>query len=349
MTAPASSLRSELSGISVSAGSVEQRAQQLLEALGRVVPFAAAWIGMRDPETRRHRAVATAGDTDPLASYFELPEADDEIEQLGLNRLRPPMCASDLPAPLAEIHAWGEYLLPAGFRDGFAMGLFSADGRHLGFISLLTDDPAERTTAFAGLVEGVRPLLADALDRLPSLASVAQMTRDAVGGVALTRAGRTLPLPALPEHPLLTAGSPVIAVAREHLTSPGTHLSFLCPFREAPSGVVRITVVDCRDQPPDHLSAVVLVRRVTVPQGLRLTDLQLLGALLQGWPAEQIPERLPEPPPDVRQPRLAAELQAGSPHHLLLHAAREGYFVPPSLWDTSPGWDHAGVLRAHGT
>jgi hypothetical protein len=140
-------LRDELASIAVSAGSVEQRAQELLEVFHSVVPYAAAWMAVRDPESRRHRPVATEGDIEPLARYFALPEADDEVEELGLNRLRPPMCASDLPAPLAEIRAWGEYLLPAGFRDGFAMGLFSDDGRHLGFISLLTDDPAERTTA----------------------------------------------------------------------------------------------------------------------------------------------------------------------------------------------------------
>jgi hypothetical protein len=349
MRAPEWSLRAELSEIAASPGSVGQRAQDSLEALGGVVPYAAAWIGVRDPETRQHRPVATQGHTEPLARYFALPDADDDLEQLGLNRLRPPMCARDLPAPLADIRAWGEYLLPAGFQDGFAMGLFSADGRHLGFISLLTDDPAERTTAYRGIVEALRPLLAQAVDRLPSLASVARLAPDAVGGVALTRAGRTLPLPGLPEHPLLASGSTVTAVARELLTAPGTHASFLCPFPEAPGGLVRITVLDCGDQPPDHLSALLLVRRVAVPQGLRLTDLQMFGALLQGWHVEQITARLPGPHPAVRLPRLAAELQLRSPRHLLLHVAREGYYVPPPLWDTSLAWGHAGVLSDRGT
>jgi hypothetical protein len=40
-----------------------------------------------------------------LARYFESPEADDEIEQLRLNRLQPPVVASDLPVPMAETKA----------------------------------------------------------------------------------------------------------------------------------------------------------------------------------------------------------------------------------------------------
>jgi hypothetical protein len=110
-----------------------------------------------------------------LARYFESPEADDEIEQLRLNRLQPPVVASDLPVPMAETKAWGEYLLPAGFHDGLAMALFTDDGRHLGFMCLVTDDPAHRTHAYCGVVASMRPYFALALDRLPSLTTAARL------------------------------------------------------------------------------------------------------------------------------------------------------------------------------
>jgi hypothetical protein len=329
---PPSSLWSELAGIAGSAGSVEQRAQALLEPLSRAVPYAAAWIGLRDPETRRHRPIATDGDTEPLARYFSLPEADDEVEQLGLNRPRPPMCASDLPVPLAETRAWGEYLLPAGFRDGFAVGLFTADGRHLGFISLLTDDPAGRTASYSGLVAELRPLLARALDRLPSLAAVARLTGDAVAGAVLTRAGRTLPLPGLPEHALLAPDSTVVKVAGEYLTAAGAHASFLSPRSQRSGDLVRITVLDCRNQPPDHLRAVVLVRPAVDLHGLRPTDLRVLGALLHGWDDQRIGARFPVPPVAARVEAMVVRLGVPSSRHLLLRAAREGLYVPPALW-----------------
>jgi hypothetical protein len=184
------SLRGAMAQIAGVAGSVEQRADALLRCLHGVIPYVAGWIAVRDPETRVHRRVGSDGDTDSLARYFALPEADDEVESLGLDRLQPPVPASALAVPLAETRAWGEYLLPAGFNDGVAMALFSDDGRHLGFISLLTDDSSQWIASHSRLLAGLRPIIARALDRLPSFAAAAQLTGDAMGGIAVTRAGR---------------------------------------------------------------------------------------------------------------------------------------------------------------
>src|SRR5215213_6428878 len=118
------SLRAEMAEIAAAAGSVERRADALLGSLRGLIPYAAAWIAVRDPETRIHRRVGSDGDTDALARYFALPEADDELEALGLNRFQPPVPASALPVPLAQTRAWAEYLLPAGFNDGVAMAIF---------------------------------------------------------------------------------------------------------------------------------------------------------------------------------------------------------------------------------
>ncbi len=112
------SLRAEMAEVAAAAGGVEQRATALLACLRGTIPYGAAWIAVRDPETRLHRRVGSDGDVDSLDRYFALPEADDEVEALGLNRFQPPVPASALPVPLAETLAWGEYLLPAGFNDG---------------------------------------------------------------------------------------------------------------------------------------------------------------------------------------------------------------------------------------
>src|SRR3954454_1264168 len=223
------SLGAEMAEIAAAAGSVERRANALLERLRGLIPYAAAWIAVRDPETRIHRRVGSDGDTDALARYFALPEADDELEALGLNRFQPPVPASALPVPLAETQAWGEYLLPAGFNDGVAMALFTDDGRHLGFLSLLTGDPRHRTASYGGLLAGLRPIIAKALDRLPSFAAVAQLTGDAMGGIAITRTGRGVRVPGLPFHPLVVEGSAALAVARRYARAPGT-VSFLSPW-----------------------------------------------------------------------------------------------------------------------
>jgi hypothetical protein len=324
-----SPLFSEVAAIADSAGSMEQRAQALLEPLRREVPYAAAWIAVRDPETRRHRPVAREGDTEPLARYFALPEADDELERLGLNRLRPPVRACDLPVPLPEIRAWGDYLLPAGFRDGVALALFSEDGRHVGFLSLLSDERAQRTAAYSDVVGRLRPLLARTLDRVPSLTALARLAGDAEGAGVLSHGGRCLPVPGLPQHPLLAVDSPVVAVARRHVGAPGAHSSFLCPSAD---GQVRITVLDCRDETADHLTALVLVRPAGDLSGLAPAELELLGALLEGWDHEDIRGRCGVAHVAAHVDDMARRLGRASVDALLLHVAREGLYVPPPLW-----------------
>src|SRR4051812_46856602 len=99
-------LRRHLADIAGAPVTLQQRAQDVLEVLNRIVPFDAAWLAVRDPERRRHTPLATAGPTDPLRRYFLTPEADEEVEQLGLNRTRPPMLVGEIPTPLPELRAW---------------------------------------------------------------------------------------------------------------------------------------------------------------------------------------------------------------------------------------------------
>jgi hypothetical protein len=298
-------------------------------SLWDAVPYAAAWLALGDPETRRHRPVGQSGDTEFLARYFALPEADDEVERLGLDRFRPPVRAGGLPVPLPETRAWGEYLLPAGFRDGVVVGLFTGDGRHVWFLGLLSDERDQPTTAYIHVVGSLRPLFARALDRMPSLAALAESVGDAEGGAVLTRAGRVLAVPGLPPHALLAAGSPVVAEAHRHVGTAGAHATFLSP---SAAGLVRVTVLDCRDETADHLTGLVLVRAAGDLAGLAPADLELLGALLEGWDDEDINARCEVTHVAAHTDELAGRLGDSSTHALLVHVARAGLYVPPPLW-----------------
>jgi hypothetical protein len=301
-----------------------------LTPLRRVIPYAASWIAVRNPETRLHQPVAQDGDTTPLNRYFATPDADEEIELLSLNRVQPPIQASNLPVPMEETKAWGDYLLPAGYRDGLAMGLFSEDDRHLGFLILLSDSADSVIVEDAArIVVGLRPLLALAVDRMPSLATAAQLLSDAQGGAVLTRGGRCLQVPGLAQHPLVKADSHVVAVAREHTGVPGSHACFLTHFAH---GLVRITVLDFRDERTDHLSALVLVSPGGDLEGLEPTDLHLFGGLLEGWDAPRVAIACGVACVAEHTQRLAAERGFHSVHALLVHVAARGLFVPPELW-----------------
>jgi hypothetical protein len=159
-------LRRQLADVAMSTSPLEERATAVLETLARAIPFDTAWLGLRDPEQRRHTSLATVGPADPLRRYFSTPDADDELEQLGLHHRRPPMLASEIPLPLPELRAWSEYLLPAGLRGGLAAGLFTPDGRHIGFLSLHTEDAPRLDAAARQLIANVAIVIAAAAAEL---------------------------------------------------------------------------------------------------------------------------------------------------------------------------------------
>jgi hypothetical protein len=338
-------LREQLADVGTQAAGLDQRAEQVLEVLGRVLPFDSGWIALRDPERRRHVPLATTGHADPLRRYFESPGADAELEHLGLNGARRPVLASELPLPLPEIAAWGEHLLPAGFRGGVAVPLFASTGRHVGFLSLLSEDPARPSRADRQLLAAVTRVIADGLDRTQEIATTAGLVGSADAGVVLTGGGDALPLPGLPGDRLLTPGSPVLAVAVQELSAGGPYTSFLAPSAD-PDGVrlARVTALDCTVPDLDHLSAAVLLSGPGDLRGLTLLDLRLLGHLVAGAtvPALAATLHLDRRATTEALRRVQAALDAPGVTAAATRALRSGLRIPPALALRCPPGDGGG-------
>src|SRR3954453_3052753 len=220
---------SEVGQIASGQGTVEQRAEAVLETLHRLVPFQAAVIYLLDPDRREAMPLASRGYGEAVSEYMISPANTEEIELLGLTRDRAALRLRDLPVPAERIRGWVEYLRPAGFREGLAVGLFSPEGRHLGVLGLNTDTDRHPTEAARDLIGTMAPTIAKAVDSTRSLAQMARILSPARAGILLTRAGNTLPLAGLPGHPLVDVGSTVLAVAIGQLPTSGGYGSFLCP------------------------------------------------------------------------------------------------------------------------
>ncbi|RBY81311.1 hypothetical protein DQ239_01500 [Blastococcus sp. TF02-09] len=276
-------LRKELADIAASRAPVEERAAEVLHRIGRILPFDAAWLAVRDAERRLHVPLATTGEAAPLREYFGRPDAEEEVAGLGLNRHRPPMLASEIPVPLAEVGAWADHLLPAGFREGLAAGLFTSSGRHIGFLSLLSGDPSRPNRVDLRVVAALTSVIADDLDRTRDIAATSRIVAGAAAGVVLTRGGDVLPLPGLPDDRLLVRGSRVLAVAADELADSGEHISFLAPSPgPGGDGLVRVTALDFARPELDQLSAAVLLSPPGDLSGLGVLDLRVLGVLVEG-------------------------------------------------------------------
>jgi len=327
-------LRLELAGIAAGT-TLQQRAQAVLERLDRILHFDAAWLAVRDPERRRHTPLATTGPDEPLRRYFLTPEADAEVDSLDLNRWRPPMLVGEIPIPLPELRAWAEHLLPAGFRGGLAAGLFTATGRHVGFLSLLSEYPHRPDRIDRRIVAAVTSVIADELDRTMQISETAQIVGAATAGIVLTRGGHTLPLPGLPDHRLLTRGSPVLTTAARELADTRAHISFLAPLPGSDrDALVRVTALDCAVPDLDHLSAAVLLSAPGDLRGLETLDLRVLGLLIDG--TTSIPAIAAALGVDATRvaDALGAALVALSVPNLTaaaVRALRTGLRIPPQL------------------
>jgi hypothetical protein len=328
-------LREELADVGGMAAGLDQRAEAVLEVLGRILTFDAGWLAVRDPERRRHVPLATTGTAHPLRRYFESPGADAELEHLGLNSAQPPVLASELPVPLTEICAWGEFLLPAGFRGGLAGALFSSTGRHVGFVSLLAEDPARPGLADRQMLAEVTRVIADDLDRTQEIARIAKIVGTAEAGVLLTRGGDALPLPGLPDERLLAPDSPILAAATHELSAGGPYTAFLAPVAGLDGErLTRVTALDCTLPDLDHLSAAVLLSSPGDLRGLTPVDLRVLGHLVAGTtqvPAIAAALSLDRGTATEALRRAQVALDAPGLTATATRAVRTGLRIPPTL------------------
>ena len=157
--------RAEIQRVTASAGPCRAWLQGLRRPLRQLYPYDSAWLAWRDDEAQRYVPVLEDGATEALSAYFATGRAERELQQLGFFRAGWPMVAHRTASTLARTSAWRDHLTPAGFRDGLGAGLFAPDGRHVGFLSLLTYRPHTVTATAAALLHAVTPLLGAALDR----------------------------------------------------------------------------------------------------------------------------------------------------------------------------------------
>ena len=332
--ADAGDIASEVSRISALPDGPVERAAAMLEPLHRLLPFDGAWLALRDQDRRGHHSLVSTGWDRRTAAYLDGPVLVDEIEHLGMTRSRTPLRVADFPTPPSELRSWAECLLPAGLREGLGMCLFAPDGRHLGFLGLFTASPEVPSEAARDLLAALGPTLAQAVDPLRSAAAAAQTVHAATAAVILTRTGDAQPLPGLPSHHALQAGSPALRAAREVLDGP--HTSFLLPAPAEPGGFLRVTVLEVPEgdvMTPQQLSAIIVLSPCGGMGGLTRRELEVLGLLITGQHNAEAAQRL-----HVTQRTIAThiehiltKLDADTRALAAVRAQRRGLYIPPPL------------------
>jgi DNA-binding CsgD family transcriptional regulator len=326
---------SDIAHIAAAPGSAPDRAEALLEALRAVIPFEASFVALLRPERREHLSLVRSGYDQRTCVFLDSPGWMDDIELVGLQRTRPPIRLCDLPVPAEAVPTWSEYLAPAGFREGLGVGLFTPDGRYLGMLAMHTDNAVPATDAVRDMVGMLAPLLAHAVDPMRQVGAIAGVVHDAVAGVVLTDGGTALPLPGLPGHRLLVAGSPLLAASRRPAGEGTAHTSFLCPdVTDDGSGThLRVTVLALPPGSPLYSIAAVMVSPPGDLHGLTPRELEVLGLLVEGWPNHAIAADLgiTDRTAAAHVEHIVAKLGAPSRTLAAVSAWRLGLFVPRML------------------
>jgi DNA-binding CsgD family transcriptional regulator len=324
----------DLAEIAGSAEPIPGRAQALVEAVRRLLPFEGAWIAGADPVTNSYTSLGSASLDESTLAYLGGPQTARDIEATGVNRARPPLSPSDLPYPAEELRTWADCLMPAGFREGLGVGLFTPDGRHVGCLALLFAgrEPPSRTVRRR--LGRLASTVARGIDPMRSLHSTSRLIDGATAGVVLRADGGTQPLPGLSDHALLDADSPAVDAARTALLDGSVYTSYLWPRggRHAPDGYTRITALASTTDVPRVLMGMAVLSPASHCRGLTPRELEVLGLMIEGCSNHEIATALV-----VAQRTVAAHVEhilvkLDAPTRTLaaVRAEREGLYVPSS-------------------
>jgi DNA-binding CsgD family transcriptional regulator len=335
LPANATAILTEVAGLAAARCRLDERAEALLAQVQRVVPFEAGTIALLPPGQRVHVTMSRHGFDDRTNAYYDGPGFLQDVELAGLQRAPCARRLVDLDLPPAEIPVWGEYLLPAGFREGLGVGLFTPDRRYMGLLGVVTERATPMTREAANLIGLLAPHIAAALDPLQLLTTMGGLVHEALAGIVLNRDGTALPLPGLPDHCLLAPGSRVPAEAASQLADGSVHVSFLVPDPGGAGAGAQLRVT-CLAVPPDLRSfatAIVLLSPAGDLRGLSPRELQVLGVLVTGASNERIAATLgiSVRTAAVHLDHARAKLAASSRTTAAALALRLGLFVPPSL------------------
>jgi DNA-binding CsgD family transcriptional regulator len=330
----------QVAGIAAAPASLPERAEALMAQLRRVVRFDAGWIALLPPQETSHAALARSGYDERVYGQLASASVLEEVELVGLNRSRRPIRGCDMSIPPSELPTWAEYMQPAGFRDGVSAGLFTAEGHYLGVLALHTYDVDRVSDSARDLLGLLATSIASAVDPLRSVSTVARLVQGAAAGIVLAPSGAVLPLPGLPDHRLLAAGSGVLAAAAAQLAEGNPYGSFLAPLPD-PTGAqthARITVLIAPSDVRLFAAAVVLVSPAGDLHGLTHRELQVLGLLLTGASNRGIAAALhiAARTVAVHVEHARAKLAAPSRTSAAARAVRLGLFVP-SVMTLLPG------------
>lgn len=321
-----------LADITASTRTLPERAEALLDELGRAIPFDSAWIALADPSGSGYSSLAGVALDAQTLDHLSGPVMAHDIELTGTDQVRPPLSPSDLPFPAEDLLTWSECLIPAGYHEALAVSLFGPGHRHIGFLALLSGGSAPPTAAVRSRLDALTPLLAEGVDPMRSVLAIARLVQHAVAGVVLLGDHEAARLPGFVDDPLLAPQSELLDAAHRAVRDGRLHATFLWPGgpERAHRGYVRVTTLTGPDLLDTGFTGLVLISPPGPLQGLTARELEVLGLIVEGCSNQEIATALVIASRTVAAhlEHILAKLDASSRTVAAVRAQRTGLYVP---------------------
>lgn len=262
-------------------GTPEDRLGEALEALRSIIPFAAVHVEAREVvragRTGPHgnwSTVCSDGYPSSVTTWLSGPGLQRDLKVTGGHRHRRPVRWRDVGTDPLELPTIGEYLHPHGFREGASAALYTRDDDWTGCLHLSLGDAAHPNDAEVAVLHGALPTFAELCRQVGTdraLEGRVQVLRRGPDGDITTTGGRRTGLP------------PAVLTAAAALAD-----GQACLIR-AEERWWRIYVLPTG---PAARSGPVWVEHDPERRGLTDRELEVLGAVCEGWSNRRIAEHL---------------------------------------------------------
>jgi GAF domain-containing protein len=179
-----------VAAIASSATDPNQRAHDILEALGAVIPVIASNISLANGNVGGHRSLACHDYERHVEARLNSNSFSSEVRALGLYDHRRPIRMRDIPEGPKSIDSVREFLYSAGYEEGMTTPLFSSENRYVGLLNLSTDDADHPTDEARHLLEILAPSIANAVDPVADIELLMRPLSDQASAALIGADGR---------------------------------------------------------------------------------------------------------------------------------------------------------------
>lgn len=205
--------------VSSTTSSAVTAAQEILELLTSVVPYAAASLQVWNPISGRHETLANVRYSDKEIEHLDTWFVRHDEAFRYMRAVTPaPLRWRDMPFDYRQLFSAQNYWIPAGYREGVTTCLLTPGGRYTGNLHLNTDSRDHPNDNAMQVLDALQTVLSGLTDALRMPGMIASWMSTTANAAIVRPTGEIVELPGRAAGPWLCSEGPLAAVLRRSFT-----------------------------------------------------------------------------------------------------------------------------------